>query len=169
MAVRIGLATIRDVSYILAHLRPGDLDEIMCQLPDGVAPVDLAAAHVNFGRSWVAYHNDIPAMAFGVQPMTLAGNAYNAWAFGTRRAKGVLREVVRFGCDVIVPAWIGDGVSRIEARSLGTHSIAHRWMVALGAEHACDLPLWGRDGEAFKLFVWYPTSASLARLGAFCG
>lgn len=166
--VTIELATVRDVSFILANLRSGDHDEIVCQLPEGAKPVDFTAQCVCFGQSWVAKWGGVPAMTFGVSSMTAAGNVLSGWAFGTRRAPGCIREVVRFCRDVLMPMWISDGVTRIEARSLGAHSVAHRWMQAIGAVHEGSVPDWGRSGETFELYVWRDTAEMRARLDNYC-
>lgn len=168
MAVDLTLATIRDVSFILSNLRPGDHEEITCQIPEGARPADYAAQCVCFGQSWVARWNGVPAMAFGVSRMTAAGNVLSGWAFGTRRAPGCLREVVRFCRDIMMPEWVSEGVTRIEARSLGSHTVAHRWMAAIGADYEADVPAWGRSGERFKLYAWRDTIEMRSRLDSYC-
>lgn len=164
----IGLATIRDVSYILGNLRPGDELEIWCQIPDDVGCDQLVAATVHFGRSFVASHGGVPVMAFGWSPLTPCSSVISVWAFGTRKTPKVLRDVVRFIFADLWPEWRALGVRRMEARSLATHHAAHRWMTACGASRDCELPDWGKNGEPFALYVWRDFPGLSEQVAAYC-
>lgn len=166
--VRIGPATIRDVSYILANLDPADAEEIGCQVPEGAMPGELAAGCVRFGSSFVAYLNGVPAMAFGSSPLTAVGNVRSAWAFGTRRSRVCMRSVMRFCRDEFVPSFLSFGVTRVEARSISTHAVAHRWLEAVGAEREATIAAYGKNGEDFVLYVWRPGPQAAARLANYC-
>lgn len=157
MTVTIAPATIRDVSFIASNLRPADRRELLCQMPPGIDAATIAALCVHPGSSFVAYDDGHPAMAFGLAPLTLAGNVLSAWAFGTRRAARTIAEIGRFLAD-----WDWDGVTLVTAWSLASHTVAHRWMQALGARLECSAP-WGRDGEMFHLFAWRADSLPAMR------
>ncbi|MDZ7919974.1 hypothetical protein [Rhodoferax sp.] len=47
------------------------------------------------------------------------------------------------------------GITRIEARSWAAHPTAARLLTAIGFTHECDMPGFGRAGEAmFRQFAW---------------
>ena len=166
--IEIGPANIRDVSFILANLRPGDRREILCQVPPGSDLAALAFTCVLPGHSFVAYDKSNPAMAFGFQPITHAGNVLSAWAFGTWRAPRTLRPIARFVRSELLPGWLEFGVTRIEARSIAGHHEAHAWLSSVGADYEAAIPAFGRDGEEFRMFAWTDAKSSLRRLNQFC-
>ncbi|MBN9270442.1 MAG: hypothetical protein J0J15_09370, partial [Mesorhizobium sp.] len=63
MPVRIVPATLRDLSYIAANLRPEDRDEIDCQC-DGWTPALLALTALQ-GLAYVAELDGNPEAGFG--------------------------------------------------------------------------------------------------------
>lgn len=107
-------------------------------------------------------------MVFGFDPITLAGNALNAWAFGTGNSRYVMRHVTGWVKDNLLREWICNGITRIEARSIAQHKSAHRWLKAIGAVEEGPIGGLGRDGENFILFAWHrnrlkPTLRLLSR------
>lgn len=168
MRITIGAANIRDVSYILSNLSPADAEEIWCQAAPEMGPAELAAGCVMFGHSFVAYLDGVPAMAFGTTPMTAAGNVLSGWAFGTKRSRVCMRAVMRFCRRSLMPDWLRAGVTRIEARSIATHTVAHRWLEATGAVKEADIPEYGRNGEGFVLYVWRRSPEMHRRLKTYC-
>ena len=171
--VEIGPANVRDITYILSNLRKQDELEISCQTEAG-SVVSMATLCVQPGHSWVAYHNGVPAMAFGFTQGTLAGNVLNAWAFGTKRTLGCIRTVTRWIYNNLGKDWIRDGkITRIEARTIFSHTGAHSWLERTGARCEGKIPEWGRDGETFLLYVWrrgdfnMPGSAGRRKLRKF--
>ena len=151
MTVTIVPATVRDVTYIAADMRPDDWREIACQVHDGVTPGQIAAAAVAHGESYVATLDGQPVAAFGVMPATV--NVLTIWAWGTPRTRRVVPAITRFTIADLVPRWLAAGITRVEARSIAGHDAAHRWLRALGTTETA-LPEWGKGGEAFILFAW---------------
>ncbi|MEH6727434.1 MAG: hypothetical protein V7703_14825 [Hyphomicrobiales bacterium] len=151
----VGPANVRDVSYIAGQLRPDDQREVFCQLPADINTRDIGFICTRPGTSFVAYWKGRPVMVFGFDAITLAGNALNAWAFGTRDSCYIMGDLTLWVVDTLLPDWLGNGVTRIEARSIASHSTAHRWLKTIGAVEEGPLTGLGRDGEDFILFAWH--------------
>lgn len=171
--VEIGPSNVRDITYILSNLREQDRLEISCQCEGGVI-ISMAVLCVQPGNSWIAYDQGVPAMAFGFSQATLAGNILSAWGFGTKRTLRCIRPVTRWVYANLVSDWLEEGkVTRIEARTIISHTGAHRWLARTGAVLETTIPEWGRNGEKFFLYVWRrdnftaPGSAGLAKLRQF--
>ena len=146
---------MRDVSYIAGKLRPADQREVFCQLPADASTWDIGYICTRPGASFVAYWKGRPVMVLGFDAITLAGNALNAWAFGTRDSSYIMGDLTRWVVDTLLPDWLRNGVTRIEARSIVSHSTAHRWLKTIGAVEEGPLTGLGRDGEDFILFAWH--------------
>ena len=81
MPVRIVPATLRDLSYIAANLRPEDRAEIDCQC-DGWTPALLALTALQ-GLAYVAELDGNPEAGFGAAEQR--SGLWTAWSWGTRR------------------------------------------------------------------------------------
>lgn len=146
-------ATIRDVTYVASNMRTDDWREIACQCAPRLSPYEVAAWALQGREVWAAHVKGQPVAIFGVHHATPAGNVLTVWAWGTRGMWRAVPDISRFILDDRVPAWIEDGVTRVEARSDLRHTSAHRWMRSLGAAEE-PLAQWGRNGEDFVLFWW---------------
>lgn len=156
MAVfEVGPANVRDVSFIAGNLRENDKTEVLCQLPASITQQQIGYICTRPGSSFVAYLDGKPVMVFGFDPMTLAGNALNAWAFGTKDSHKVIHSITLWIRDYLLRDWINQGVTRLEARSYAGHIEAHRWLKSAGAIEEGPLHDYGRDGEQFILFAWH--------------
>lgn len=150
LSIRPG--TLRDVSYVTAHMRQSDRDEAYCQLPDGTTNWQLAHMLVMSGDCWCVFEGERPIAAFGTSPMTAA--AVSVWAVGTERMWRAAALIVRFMKETHIPALLGQGYRHMEARSLIDHHAAHRWMRMAGAKvHGPPMPF-GKADELFLLFRW---------------
>ena len=152
MVVEIRPIVLRDVSYVLAHLRQADADEIWCQLPEGTKPLEFAGHVINYGDGYTACVNGQPVACFGTQPMNAV--AHTAWAFGTNRMHRTIPAITDFMAEVHIPKIIEQGARLMEARSIRTHSQAHVWMIRTGAKTDGVTFPFGRKGERFLLFRW---------------
>jgi hypothetical protein len=144
-------ATLRDVTFIAANMRQCDRDEVYCQLPAGTSSTELAAYAMQAGAH-VAAVDGQPVAAFGAVPRSVC--VMDAWLWGTDKTQRVIPAVTRYFARVLMPQWLEQGVRRLEARSISTHTLAHRWMTSTGAVLECALPDCGRDGEGFLQFAW---------------
>jgi hypothetical protein len=151
----VGPANVRDVSYIAGNLRDNDKIEVLCQLPEGVTQQQIGFICTRPGSSFIAYLDGAPVMVFGFDPMTLAGNVLNAWAFGTAHSNQAIHHLTIWIKDNLLHDWIRQGVTRIEARSIIDHVDAHRWLKSTGAIEEGVLLDLGRNGERFIQFAWH--------------
>ncbi|RWM20322.1 MAG: hypothetical protein E5X53_02800 [Mesorhizobium sp.] len=150
MTLRIIPATLRDLSYIAANLRPEDRDEIDCQFDDW-SPALLALTALQ-GFAYVAELNGNPAAGFGAAEQR--GGLWIAWSWGTRRMKRCVPGITEFFHAVLGPEVAARGAWRVEARALAANELALRWLARLGATQRCRLPGYGRNGEDFLLYDW---------------
>lgn len=150
MTVRIVPATLRDLSYIAANLRPEDRAEIDCQL-DQWSPALLAMTALQ-GFAYVAELDGNPEAGFGAAEQR--SGLWIAWSWGTRRMKRCVPGITAQFHAVLGPQVAARGAWRVEARALAANELALRWLGRLGATQRCLLPAYGRNGEDFFLYDW---------------
>lgn len=157
----IGPANLRDVSYIVANLRPLDELEVRCQLPEKTTGLEIAYFLTHGDDAWVAYDKGYPVMAFGVAPLNVA--AVSVWALGTQRAWRAVPAMTRYFIGEVVPELMERGYHTMEARSIVEHESAHRWMRSTGAVVQGEPFVYGRNREKFLLFRWSRDALAEAR------
>ena len=151
--ISIDVATIRETSWIAAHMRDIDKQELYCQVKEE-KPTIIAYMQLNTSPrfSYTASIAGEPVMAFGLaewQP----GIAH-LWAFGTKRMYGAIKKVTDFiNNDIYGQVFADSSIHRVECRSISTHLSAHRWIEKIGLHFVTDLPCYGKNAEDFKLFA----------------
>ncbi len=154
--VAIAPATLRDVAFVTANLRPQDRTEIFASA-DIVSQVEAAVIAVEMSRDfcWTAKITGQPVAAFGVaETSPLTPHIRTAWAFGTDRFRRAVPAISRFATTHWPARLKSDGVRRLEVRALADHDIVHRWLASLGAAFEGTLHCYGTAGEAFRLYAW---------------
>lgn len=159
--IEIKPATLRDASYVMACLRPSDLEEVLCQVPDTVKMHEMAYHLLMGSDAYVASYNGQPAMFFGTSPINAA--CLSVWALGTRHMHRTVPAVTRFLIDHLEDR-MAQGYHTMEARSLMDHTMAHRWIIGAGGRASGEPFVFGKDGEKFLLFRW--TKASFEAIKA---
>ncbi|MER8610731.1 hypothetical protein [Mesorhizobium sp. M0435] len=154
MTIRIIPATLRDLSYIAANLRPEDRAEIDCQF-DEWSPALLALTALQ-GFAYVAELDGNPEAGFGAAEQR--SGLWIAWSWGTRRMRRCVPGITEFFHAVLGPQVAAHGAWRVEARALAANELALRWLARLGATQRCRLPGYGRNGEDFLLYDWTRSS-----------
>lgn len=153
-SVSINAATLRDVTWIAAHMRDQDRREIFCQLPEEASTLEVATFSLAQSRqmAWTASIDGEPTVAIGIGR---AGPTLgNAWAFGSKRFVRCVPLLTEFVGSVMIPGALHDGYHRVEARAHADHRQACEWLTRLGARWCCDLLDYGRNREPFRLFAW---------------
>lgn len=145
-------ATLRDASYVMANLRPADVEEVMCQVPEGVKRHEIAYSLLMSGDAFAALLDDQPVAIFGTAPINAA--CVSVWALGTPKVWRAVTEINRFLLNVHLPDRIAQGFHTMEARSHSAHHEAHNWIEALGGVQHGGPFEFGRDRETFLLFRW---------------
>lgn len=145
--ITVGPATTEALSFIGANLNDDDRREMEALT---LMPTELVAASHKGEHASVAYHNKLPAAAFGFS--VFMGSTWSAWMFGTGKSWRCVPEITeKFheGCEVAKSL----GCKRLEIRSIEGHLTAQGWMEnSLGFSKACELPNFGLSGETFILF-----------------
>lgn len=151
MTIEIVPATLRDLTWIAAHMRPEDWAEIVPVCPEGIEPWEIAGRALASPEAWVARWKGQPVAALGVQSLT--ATVFNAWAFGTKAMWRAVPALTRFVLEERVPDWLRLGITRVEARSIAGNDRAHHWMIRMGA-HPTPCRSFGRNGEDYVMFAW---------------
>ena len=149
-------ATLRDLAYVTANLRPEDRREIRASA-DLASTVEAALIAYETSRDWcwTAQIAGQPVAAFGAaETSVLTPHIRTAWAFGTRRFRRAVPAIGRFALAEWPDRLAGERVRRLEVRSLAGHDIAHRWLAGLGARLEGELVRYGTGGEDFQLWSW---------------
>ena len=153
MPISMQPATLRDASYVAAHMREQDRAEIFCQLSPEARSEHLAYMALNAGgEQWCAWLDGEPIACWGYSYLTHAGSVL--WAWGTNQFHKAVPAITKAAINELVPMFERSGIQYLEARSLATHHQAHRWLKLLGGVPQCTLPTYGRNGEDFVLFTW---------------
>ena len=165
-AVTIAPATLRDVAYVTANLRPQDRAEIRASA-DLASSVEAAVIAVETSRRfcWTVKIAGQPVAAFGVaETSPLTPHIRTAWAFGTNRFRRAVPAISRFASTYWPARLNSEGVRRLEVRALAEHDIAHRWLIGLSAAFEGTLNNYGTAGETFRLFAWTNTGGDIEQV-----
>jgi RimJ/RimL family protein N-acetyltransferase len=147
---KIKAATIRDLSYVAAHMRASDRAEIECQMNEWSAAQVALLSRRDF--AYVCELDGNPESAFGCGQVRQG--YWIAWSWGTRRSYRCLPSTIAFITQWLQPAVYDAGAHRVEARALASHVQARRFLERIGGKHRCDLPGYGKNGETFALYDW---------------
>lgn len=145
---------VRDFTYVVANMRDEDFEEINALFPEAVARGDygpLLAKAAFEGPGYSAWIDDEPVAVFGAG-MSDSYSTAIAWAFGTRQFKRAAGMISHFYKHKLSHDLYNAGVTRLEARALGTHDYARNWLKRLGFHEDCELPYYGRNGQSFFLY-----------------
>ena len=137
--------------YVAEHLRADDLAEVMATRFDDI-PRCFAADHALIpGPKYLALAKDGTPVALGGIAMHQPGVG-QAWLVGTPRINECALEIARAGKAGIARFMDTPGCHRLQAFSVATHTVAHRWLASLGMRPESTLPKFGKRGEDFILF-----------------
>ena len=150
MACEVKPANLRDLSYVVSHMRDSDRAEVECQMDEWSA-VHVAALSLR-DYAYVVELNGNPEAAFGCGQVRRG--YWIAWSWGTSRILRCLPAMVSFITDQLQPAVYASGALRVEARALASHGQAVRFLERIGGTFRCELPAYGKNGEDFVMFDW---------------
>lgn len=151
--MKLDKITEGDALYVCERLRAADADEIYALRWDE-DPASLARDTAMIGRfGWVAKLDDgEPTTVLGGVPMW--PGVWSVYAYGTDKMDRTIQDLTKHIKRVMMPTLRAQGAHRVEARSIDTHRQAHRWLEWLGAEVEFTLQDYGRNREAFRVYVW---------------
>lgn len=156
MSVEIRPGTLRDITFVASNLREQDRREVFATaLLGSGTEAGFISFHNSPGFSWTGWLEGQPVAAFGVgQGSPWQPHIRHAWAFGTGRFKRTVPAITRFCLKEWPSRLIGEGVTRVEIRSLADHDLAHKWLSALRAHREAVMLNYGVNGETFELWAW---------------
>lgn len=152
--ISIGPATVRDATWVAAHMRAADYHEI-----DAVVPLDQPVAvacwllAASQGMAWCASIDGQPVTIFGCTTSPITPHLASGWAYGTRDLKRTIPEVTRFALGVVRPELLSRGITRLEVRTYIDHDLSHRWLEGMGFEREGISRAYGRRGEDFAVYA----------------
>jgi len=152
MPARIIGANLRDISYVLANLRPDDRREIEAQWPGPFDLIGIAATALASTHAYVVLLDGNPEAAFGADEVRRG--LWVAWSWGTPRMRRAVPHISRFVREVMLPDVLERGGQRVEARPMDGHRMACRWLEKMGARFSGYARCWGVNGEDFLTYAW---------------
>lgn len=147
---RVVPATLRDLSYVAAHMREADRAEVEAQLDEWNAAHVAAMSLRDY--AYVVELAGNPEAAFGCGQVRRG--YWIAWSWGTDRLAKCLPAMIGFITECLQPAVYEAGALRVEARALASHRQARRFLERIGGTYRCELPAYGKNGETFVLYDW---------------
>jgi hypothetical protein len=150
----------RTVRYIVENMREWDRREIFAtqwdEDPDRFTKYVMATADF----AWVA-GLDLPIAAIGAFPVW--PGVWSVWMFATDNFRQIGKSLTKHAKKVMIPAILEGEFHRAHCYSMAGHTVAHRWLEALGACHEATLQGFGRGGEDFLVFAWDRAAGERAR------
>jgi len=131
-------------------MRASDRAEVEAQMDEWSA-VHVAALSLR-DFAYVVELNGNPEAAFGCGQVRRG--YWIAWSWGTDRLVRCVPAMVSFITEQLQPAVYEAGARRVEARALASHRHAIRFLERIGGTFRCELPAYGKNGEAFCLYDW---------------
>lgn len=144
-------ATLDTVLYITHRLRAGDAEEAFA-LSHHDSPTVLAYDFLAASQfCYVAGKNE-PTAVLGAQP--LHPGVWNVYMVATDKFREIRFSLTKFVKKVMFGSLVETGAHRLEAISLATHHVAHRWLEALGGHQESVRRRFGKNGEDFVIYAW---------------
>lgn len=146
--------SLRDVTYVAAHMRECDWEEISASSSPGISKTEVGVGcHDCLGWSYTTWMRGTPVIAFGFS-QTFLPNVWIAWAFATKDARRAFPATGRFISREIVPKLVDEGCTRVEARVLKGNRSARSFVELLGGKTEAEMLHYGLNGETFLLVSW---------------
>ena len=101
--------------------------------------------------SWVAGAGE-PIACIGAAQVW--PHVFEAWMFATDRFPLIGKRLTLWVKHVMMPAVTAAGAHRVHCHSAEAHTEAHAWLEALGAVHESSKPMFGQDGQTFRVYRW---------------
>jgi hypothetical protein len=152
--IEIRQPTFEDLLFVSANLRAEDVRELSITRNDLDIPSRLATAAWCAKYRRCAYLGGEPTFAFGVS--AVAHDHGQAWGFGTKHTRKVIKSVTKFIIRTMVPEMLHDGLAAVQALGQPENRLSARWLGHLGFTAVANLAGIGAGGE--DLFLWVTTA-----------
>lgn len=140
------------VRYVAENMQAADANEIYALRPNDDPESVVQQVLRGVGYGWVLGHGTQPCTVIGIEPMW--PGVWAAWMFSTANMQRAGRAVTKLARRVILPVWAEEGGHRLECWSHDQHTVAHRWLEALGARPEQTANGYGKGGETFLCYAW---------------
>jgi len=150
--MRLVEATLMDLIFIAAHLRPSDREELAATR-DVNDYEKLAIDSFQSDYKCIGYDaKGFPALAFGAK--ALHPGVVGLWGFGTPSYRDSARSVTRHIRDDMIPALLKMGVHRGQCLVHPNNRASQKWLTALGFKPEATLSGFGSRREDMLLYAW---------------
>lgn len=155
--MQINEGTHEDIYKVAVDMRQSDFLEFIA-VSNTEAKIELAAELARrYGSapvSLVGRSDDGDPICVGITYLARP-NVVSLGFFATPRFPEIGRGITKFIKTNLFPKLRDNGVHRIEAVSMATHTEAHRWLKTLGLKQEGGvLRKFGKNGEDFVQFAW---------------
>ena len=141
-----------DVRHIVRHLRQRDRAELFALRWDDDEDSLAMNIYAIAGPMWRLWrYRDEPVAMSGVCPQR--PGVVSVAALGTDRFSRVVRPIVRWGRDWVIPRLATGGIHRVEGYALASNIDGHRLMTLFGMSREAWLYAYGRDREDFVIYT----------------
>lgn len=144
-------ATLDTAIHITHRLRQRDREEVFA-LSHHDSPLVLAHDFIFASEFCYVARKDEPIAICGAQP--LHPGVWNVYMVATDRFREIRFSLTKFVKKVMFGSLVETGAHRLEAISLATHHVAHRWLEALGGHQESVRRRFGKNGEDFVVYAW---------------
>lgn len=145
--------TRADVAHIVRNLRERDRREIYALRWNDDEDTLVDQVFATAGPMWRVWHyRDEPVAINGVLP--LRPGVVSAAAFGTDKWRRIVRPMVEWSRDWVIPRLKIAGYHRGEACALAANVDGRRFIELLGGQVEAYLHKYGRNREDFVLYAW---------------
>ena len=145
--------TREDIAHIVRNLRDRDRREIFALRWDDDEGELVDRTLAIAGPMWRVWrYQDEPVAINGVLP--LRAGVVSAAAFGTDKWSHVVRPMIRWSRDWVIPRLKFHGYHRGEACALAANVDGRRFIELLGGRVEAYLHKYGRNREDFVLYAW---------------
>jgi hypothetical protein len=146
--------TEKMVEHVAKNMRSKDFEEIIA-LSWCDNKTDLSQELIGkYTPEWAicAFFEDTPVAIGGLFEMR--PNVISLGFFATDYFPCVGKNLSRWIKKDLFAPMIQEGLARLEAHTLHSHTDAHRWLEFLGLKKEAELEKFGKNGETFYSYAW---------------
>lgn len=149
-------ANLHSALHVATFMREMDAKEIYALMWED-NPEDVAIRYMQCPYKFILCNDDRePVACFGGAPV--CNGRWNVWMFATDKWGKIALSATKWARRRFMKGIAATGAHRVDVKSIEGHTVAHRWMEFLGAEHEAVHPYYGRNGETFHTYAWLKTS-----------
>jgi hypothetical protein len=142
-----------DIAYIVRNMRDRDRREIFALRWDDDEDALIDQLHASAGAMWrLWFYQGEPVAMNGVLPLRKGVVCANA--FGTDKWRHIVRPMIHWSVNWVIPCLKVAGWHRGEAYALAANADGRKFIELLGGKLEAYLYHYGREREDFVLYHW---------------